>query len=104
MGEGFELDCDDLTDMIDDISRYFNINDPVINDWDKYQLSLIAFYGVSLWDLFCFWLARFLKRKRQAHINYEGMTIARLCEIIEAGQWPREYLLPPGYMDTPPDQ
>jgi len=104
LSDGFEIDSEDVDYMIEDICKYFNIQDPAIHDWDKYELTLIAHDGVCLWDLFRFWLRRLLRPKRQARLIFEGMTIADLCETIENGRWPRKYLVPYGYTDEPPQR
>lgn len=73
--------------ILESVEAEFGIAVPPITDWDEYVSRLASYRGAHASDV-----SRRLTRV--PYLEIPELTIKSLCDIAEAGLWPREFAFP----------
>lgn len=82
-------DLEELQSFLDHFAKECGIADPVVPDMNSYMSKLWKARGFHISDVHRY----FTKRPE---IDVRDLTVRRLCEIVQAGEWPRDMVFPRG--------
>lgn len=75
--------ADDVLEIVEKMIHMYDIEDPVIENWNEYFCRLISMRGFVFRDVFRYF-------SRVPELDFRDVTVGELCDAARQKRWPVE--------------